>query len=1004
MSGLLALTWYEDGVEPSDPVVVCGTCELRQKTVQNAGHAFWDKFELPLASNKKRSGKPKDAEVEQEEKEETERERAFRERKEKRDREQKSKDGGLLKMSEDLKGLDLYELLEVEPSASADDLKKSYRKLVLQYHPDKMTDPTEEQKKHFLLLQEAFEIVSDPAKRRRYESTLAFDDSIPTDFHKDKDADFFEVFKPVFRNNARWSARSRVPDLGDSSTPIEAVKKFYDWWHDFESWRDPLAMAEQEDYELHCLEQAECREERRWMERQNAKVAQKLKEREHRRIVELVNYAEKYDPRMIAHREQVRAEADAKKAAKAAAKEAERLKMEEAERARQAAEEAIRKAEEEKRLAEKKLKDEQRNALKAARQSVKNLHRSAEPVFRRAVHADQLQQACLSLGVEELNALAKDLEKALKKGSPEKGYKKAEELLHSEIRKTGVNPIEDTKVRLDGDDQSTCSGDEADSVESEKRELTPEELAAEQQRKEAEEAAEKERREKKAEEMRKKRELQKKEDLKQQAAMQKEEKKAREAEKKALKKQEEKAAAEQRKGEEQKQKQIQQREEQRLAAQREEEEKKRLHEESLIARAFETDRNARLSVLEKDDLGLGDAVAAGDLVGVIRTNFLQEATGHQALDLRLALRKISASLPASEQIKPSMKAPDPKAQGKKAEAERKRYEEAKAEADAAEQARREEEEFFIDLAVACVTQNATQAEARGDAKSEFTRALVIALRPPQNTPELSKDCKARIKKQRMRIRMAFLKLMRQIVSEDRPAETQAPAAEAEPAPADSRESSVAIADGMSLVVTEEGPIFESPTSDTAIDTASVGATLTAAGSPVDVDGYGMVPLRPRGAVEVRIVKAVPPQASAKKSSKGGKKAKGNNGGAKAAEAKVEAAPKERELEGKLKEIVAIAAAGVGNEAAEPELLQAYLAGFDPAAALTAPRAAPVQVETQEAPVQEEAAAAPAEKVAEKTGKKAKKAGKEQPAGEEDLDALLSEFGVSSPGKKKKGKK
>ena len=63
---------------------------------------------------------------------------------------------------------DYYELLGVDRGASADDLKRAYRKLARQYHPDANPDDQEAEAK-FKEISEAYAVLSDQSARARYD-------------------------------------------------------------------------------------------------------------------------------------------------------------------------------------------------------------------------------------------------------------------------------------------------------------------------------------------------------------------------------------------------------------------------------------------------------------------------------------------------------------------------------------------------------------------------------------------------------------------------------------------------------------------------------------------------------------------------------------------------------------------------------------------------------------------------------------------------------------------
>ena len=63
---------------------------------------------------------------------------------------------------------DYYEVLGVERTASADELKRAYRKLALEFHPDRNKDNPEAETK-FKEAAEAYDVLGNQEKRQKYD-------------------------------------------------------------------------------------------------------------------------------------------------------------------------------------------------------------------------------------------------------------------------------------------------------------------------------------------------------------------------------------------------------------------------------------------------------------------------------------------------------------------------------------------------------------------------------------------------------------------------------------------------------------------------------------------------------------------------------------------------------------------------------------------------------------------------------------------------------------------
>jgi len=316
-----------------------------------------------------------------------------------------------LKLSEDLENLNLYTVLGVRDDCNPDDLRKAYRTQSLVLHPDKHAEKSEDEQKRianrFVMMTDAVNILSDVNTRRQYDSTLPFDESVPSKVKAEDCEDleeFLELFGPVFERNAKFSTK-KAPLLPGADASIEIVQAFYKFWFSFDSWRNmDLKILEEEGDDVFAdTKDAECREEKRWMERENMRIRKKFLAEEHSRVRGLVDLADKHDPRIKAQKEAIFAKKNAAKFERERiAREAEEKKEREA---REAEEKAL--AEEEQKKAAKAALGDEKQAQKKVRQQLKALVRQQTQIC-----PDQFNEYVLTLEINNQAKLLKEFEDA----------------------------------------------------------------------------------------------------------------------------------------------------------------------------------------------------------------------------------------------------------------------------------------------------------------------------------------------------------------------------------------------------------------------------------------------------------------------------------------------------------------------------------------------------------------------------------------------------------------
>ncbi|XP_068238249.1 dnaJ homolog subfamily C member 21-like [Palaemon carinicauda] len=215
-----------------------------------------------------------------------------------------------------------YEVLGVTQNATNEELKKAYRKMALQWHPDKNLEQLEEAKKQFQLVQAAYETLSDPQERAFYDRNRDsflrdrgtggsakssqnidlyeyFSSQCYSGFN-DSEKGFYTVYRQLFEriavNDLKYMDEEDdiiIPSFGHSDMDLEDVARFYSFWSGYCT---SMAFEWADEFDIR-----EAHQMGRWVEKkiekENNKARQKARKQFNEEVRALVAFVRKRDKR-----------------------------------------------------------------------------------------------------------------------------------------------------------------------------------------------------------------------------------------------------------------------------------------------------------------------------------------------------------------------------------------------------------------------------------------------------------------------------------------------------------------------------------------------------------------------------------------------------------------------------------------------------------------------------------------------------------------------------------
>lgn len=238
----------------------------------------------------------------------------------------------------------LYEILGIELTSTADEIRAAYRKLALKLHPDKAIQSGASQEEATARFQEilrAYEVLSDPRERSWYDSHRSqilyssassssakncdFDINLWPYFstsvysgYGDTGKGFFRVYGDIFQKlfqqeiaYAHSMGTDPVPEaplFGNLKSPYAQVSAFYNYWLGFSTVKDFTWVDEFR------VSAGPNRKTRRLMEEENKKLRKKAKREYNETVRQLAEFVKKRDKRVLERQLQRKKEEEAKAA------------------------------------------------------------------------------------------------------------------------------------------------------------------------------------------------------------------------------------------------------------------------------------------------------------------------------------------------------------------------------------------------------------------------------------------------------------------------------------------------------------------------------------------------------------------------------------------------------------------------------------------------------------------------------------------------------------------